>query len=157
MAKRQSILKFGQKCTKFENILKKCRWLHAIITCNELLEKDWLFITVSKNSFGGFNVISRILFITHEYLIEQWKCCWLVSHIVKMIIQCQVVHAADYLILISAFSHVSFINSSISFFDWDPYFVAQTWSPVLILHCNRKYQSNERFTYQRLMKNQVTH
>ena len=37
--KGQNICKFGQKCTKFENILKKGRWLHAIITCIELLEK----------------------------------------------------------------------------------------------------------------------
>ena len=27
----ENIWKFGQKYTKFENILKKCRWLHAII------------------------------------------------------------------------------------------------------------------------------
>ena len=28
--------KFGQKCAKFEHILKKGRWLHAIIACNKL-------------------------------------------------------------------------------------------------------------------------
>ena len=37
--KVQNIWKFGQKCTKFENILKKGSWLRAIITCNKLLEK----------------------------------------------------------------------------------------------------------------------
>ena len=37
--KVQNIWKFGQKCTKFENILKKGRWLHAIIAHNKLLEK----------------------------------------------------------------------------------------------------------------------
>ena len=31
--------KFGQKYTKFENLLKKGRWLHAIIAHNKLLEK----------------------------------------------------------------------------------------------------------------------
>ena len=33
-----NIWKFGQKSTKFEKILKKGRWLHAIIACNKLLE-----------------------------------------------------------------------------------------------------------------------
>ena len=28
---KKNIWKFGQKCTKFENILEKGRWLHAII------------------------------------------------------------------------------------------------------------------------------
>ena len=37
--KGQNIWKFGQKCLKFENVLKKRRWLHAIIACNKLLEK----------------------------------------------------------------------------------------------------------------------
>ena len=37
--KGQNILKFGQKCTKFKNILKKGSWLHAIIVRNKLLEK----------------------------------------------------------------------------------------------------------------------
>ena len=37
--KEQNIWKFGQKCTKFENILKKGKWLRAIITRNKLLEK----------------------------------------------------------------------------------------------------------------------
>ena len=37
--KRQNIWKFGQKCKKIENILKKGWWLRAIIAPNELLEK----------------------------------------------------------------------------------------------------------------------
>ena len=37
--KVQNIWKFGQICTKFENILKKGRWLHAIMAWNKLLEK----------------------------------------------------------------------------------------------------------------------
>ena len=37
--KGQNIWKFGQKCTKFENILKKGRWLSEIIACNKLVEK----------------------------------------------------------------------------------------------------------------------
>ena len=36
--KEQNIWKFGQKCTKFENILKKGSWLCAINACNTLLE-----------------------------------------------------------------------------------------------------------------------
>ena len=39
LKKEQNIWKFGQKCLKFENVLKKCRWLHAIIAHNKLLEK----------------------------------------------------------------------------------------------------------------------
>ena len=37
--KGQNIWKFGQKCTKLENTLKKGRWLRVIITHNKLLEK----------------------------------------------------------------------------------------------------------------------
>ena len=37
--KGQHIWKFGQKYTKFENILKKDRWLRNIITRTKLLEK----------------------------------------------------------------------------------------------------------------------
>ena len=37
--KGENIWKFGQKCTKFEDILKKGRWLHVIIARNKLLEK----------------------------------------------------------------------------------------------------------------------
>ena len=36
--KGQNIWKFGQKYTKFENILKKGRRLHVILTYNKLLE-----------------------------------------------------------------------------------------------------------------------
>ena len=36
--KGQNIWKFGQKCTKFENILKKGTWLCAIIALNKVLE-----------------------------------------------------------------------------------------------------------------------
>ena len=36
--KGQNIWKFGQKYTKFENILKKGRQLHVILTYNKLLE-----------------------------------------------------------------------------------------------------------------------
>ena len=37
--KRQNLRKFGQKCAKFEDILKKGRWLLGIITHCKLLEK----------------------------------------------------------------------------------------------------------------------
>ena len=36
--KGQNIWKFGQKCTKFENIFEKGGWLRAIIARNKLLE-----------------------------------------------------------------------------------------------------------------------
>ena len=36
--KRGNIGRFGQKCTKFENILKKGKGLCAIIACNKLLQ-----------------------------------------------------------------------------------------------------------------------
>ena len=35
--KGQNILKFGQKCTKFWNPLRKSKWLCVIIACNKLL------------------------------------------------------------------------------------------------------------------------
>ena len=37
--KAQDMCKFGQKCTKSENFLKKGRSLCAIIACNKPLEK----------------------------------------------------------------------------------------------------------------------
>ena len=37
--KGQKNYKYGQKCTKFGNILKKGRWLYAIIAFNKLVEK----------------------------------------------------------------------------------------------------------------------
>ena len=37
--KGQHIWTFGQRCKKFENILKKGKWLRAIISRNKLLEK----------------------------------------------------------------------------------------------------------------------
>ena len=40
--KEQNIWKFGQKCTRFENTLKKGRWLRATIARNNLLEKALL-------------------------------------------------------------------------------------------------------------------
>ena len=40
--KGKNIWKFGQKSTKFENILKKGRWFCANIACNKLLEKALL-------------------------------------------------------------------------------------------------------------------
>ena len=43
MFKKSKIFeKIVQKCTKFENILKKGRWLRAIIACIKLLEKALL-------------------------------------------------------------------------------------------------------------------
>ena len=36
--KKENIWKYGQKCTKIENLLKKGRWLRAIIARNKLLE-----------------------------------------------------------------------------------------------------------------------
>ena len=35
----KNIWKFGEKYTKFENVLKKSRWFHAIIVRNKLLVK----------------------------------------------------------------------------------------------------------------------
>ena len=48
--KEQNVWKFGQKCKKFENVLKKSSWLHAIIAHNKLLEKA-LFIITWKMQF----------------------------------------------------------------------------------------------------------
>ena len=48
--KWQNIWKFGQKCTTFENILKKGRWLRAIIASNKLLEKALVLQYIIQNS-----------------------------------------------------------------------------------------------------------
>ena len=40
--KGQTIWKFGQKCTKFENIFKNGMWLCTIIVRNKLVEKALL-------------------------------------------------------------------------------------------------------------------
>ena len=37
--KGQNIWNIGQKCTTFENISRKGRWMCTIIACNKLLEK----------------------------------------------------------------------------------------------------------------------
>ena len=34
--KGQNIWAFGQKCTKFETVLKKSSWLHAITACKNV-------------------------------------------------------------------------------------------------------------------------
>ena len=49
--KGQNIWKFGQKCTKFENILKKGRWLSAIIARNKLLEKGLVVSSIKHFRF----------------------------------------------------------------------------------------------------------
>ena len=49
--KGQNIWKFGHKCTKFENILKKGRWLRAIIARNKLLEKGLVVTSIKHFRF----------------------------------------------------------------------------------------------------------
>ena len=60
--KVRNIRKFEQKCLNYENVLKKCRWLHVIIACNKLLEKaleqvarHWCFPNVWRNG-AKFNL-----------------------------------------------------------------------------------------------------
>ena len=55
MFKKDKIFKFRHKCTKFENILKKGRWWHVIITPNKLLEKA--LHTAVQNYFEKPNVL----------------------------------------------------------------------------------------------------
>ena len=47
--KGQNLWKFGQKCTKLENFLKKGRWLLGIITRNKLLWKGPAFSYQDSN------------------------------------------------------------------------------------------------------------
>ena len=49
--KGQNIWKYGQKCTKLENILKKGRWLHGIIAHNKLLEQALPELTPLAKTF----------------------------------------------------------------------------------------------------------
>ena len=46
--KGQNIWEFVQECTKFENILKKGKWLHAIIARNKLIEKALNAVHIHK-------------------------------------------------------------------------------------------------------------
>ena len=64
--KGQSIWKFGQKCTKSENIWKKCRWLRAIIARSKLLEKA---LCQSPDCFYFFMAISvaRLFLILYGF------------------------------------------------------------------------------------------
>ena len=48
--KGQNIWKFGQKCTKFENILEKGKWLCAIIALIETARKGYVYI-YKKNKY----------------------------------------------------------------------------------------------------------
>ena len=45
--KGQNIWRIGQKYGKFENVLKKGRWLSMIIACNRLLEKALLLLILN--------------------------------------------------------------------------------------------------------------
>ena len=79
--KRANNWKFGQKSTKYENILKKGRWLHAIITHNKLLEKTlacylqlFSFLSLFVNSWQKWKNYSKIfegsLLHTHFHPFE---------------------------------------------------------------------------------------
>ena len=83
----QIIWKFGEKCTKIENILKKGRWFLAIITCNELLvkalwvrglihhKKDSLTIEILNTSFLIKLVFNVSIFssLTSNRSFAPWK------------------------------------------------------------------------------------
>ena len=58
--KGQNIWKFGQKCTKFENVLKKGRWLCAIIARNELLEKTLLIKLYPIHLWSEFILLNNM-------------------------------------------------------------------------------------------------
>ena len=74
--KRANNWKFGQKSTKYENILKKGRWLRAIIAHNKLLQKTvacylqlFSFLPLFLNRFQKWKNYSKMfegsLFHTH--------------------------------------------------------------------------------------------
>ena len=61
-----NVWNFAQKCTKFKNILKKRRWLRAIIARNKLLERvlprEWLVASFKPLLF------LMILFIKRDWV-----------------------------------------------------------------------------------------
>ena len=57
--KGQNIWKFGRKCAKIENILKKGTWLHAIIARNKLLEKA-LELQFSRTTCSNTNIHNNL-------------------------------------------------------------------------------------------------
>ena len=76
--KGQNIWKFGQKCTEFENILKKSRWLHAIITHNKLLKKALADFTFAVNARIVLHHFIKE-FISFHYSHWDWKKYFFVS------------------------------------------------------------------------------
>ena len=77
--KGQNIWKFGQKCTKCENILKKGRWLRAIIAHKKLLEKALFYISrvrISQKVNGAMmrNLPHIIFFVRTKILIDFHIC-----------------------------------------------------------------------------------
>ena len=79
--KGQNIWKFGQKCLKFENFLKKWRWLHAIIAHNKLLEKVleqvarcWCFSNVYRGMEPGLlePYKQEINWLAKQYIVREF-------------------------------------------------------------------------------------
>ena len=81
--KGKNIWKFEQKHTKFENILKKSRWLHAIMKHNKLLEKAlfllfYISFYVSRYHFPHvfrilFNIWKKLFVTNFPFLIDSFK------------------------------------------------------------------------------------
>ena len=68
--KRQHIWKFRQKHTKLENILKKGRWLCAIIARNKLLEKALHILSYESNLYSSLYDLP-----VHEYFQDLYPSC----------------------------------------------------------------------------------
>ena len=74
--KGQNIRKFGRKCTKFENILKECRWLLAIIAGNKLLEKTQMTgdLIVKYRLGHYFHCLDQAYFYGRILAKVKWWC-----------------------------------------------------------------------------------
>ena len=86
--KGKNMWKFGQKCTKFEHILKKGRWLCEIIALNKLLEKvvgtlKRLTAHASLDTpFSEEIPTPKQLFASKNLLIQQKEIVLSIEHII---------------------------------------------------------------------------
>ena len=86
--KGQNIWKYGQKCTKFENTLKKSRRLRTIIARNKLLEKALVLPWhLQLTAFGNFLNHSTSLVSFYNTWKYQKTCFMLFSRYTERI-QC---------------------------------------------------------------------
>ena len=72
--KRQNIWKFGQNCTKFENILKKGSLMHATIT--RLKQLQYALRTFEWQLHMLHHIFQPVLFSHNQFCLASWRYNW---------------------------------------------------------------------------------